>query len=134
MTKATVRYSEAFKLNVVDELSRGRFGSVNEASSAYGIRGHGTVYRWVRQYGRQDLLPKVVKVVTPGEPGEIKRLRDRVRQLESALADAHMDQTLERTFFEILCKRTDTDAAAFKKKHGGSVSPSRGGSSKSNRV
>lgn len=126
MAKATVHYSEAFKLNVVDELSNGRFGSVNEACRAYGIRGHVTVYRWVRQYGRQDLLPKVVRVQKPGEPGEISRLKARVRQLETALADAHMDGALDRAFLEILCERTDTDLGAFKKKHGATALGGRG--------
>ena len=50
-----------------------------------------------------------------GEPGEIKRLKDRVRRLETSLADAHMDSALDRAFFEMLCERTKTDAAAFKK-------------------
>jgi hypothetical protein len=69
------------------------------------------------QYGKKELLKKVVRVEKPGEPGEIKRLKDRVRRLESALADAHMDSALDRAFFRMLCERTGTDGESFKKKH-----------------
>jgi transposase-like protein len=117
-----VRYSEAFKLQVVDELERGRFGSPFEAARAYGIGGDHTVRHWVTQYGKGHLLKKVIRVSKQDEPGELKRLKDRVRQLEEALADAHMDAALDRSFFEILCRQSQTDPVAFKKKHAGIAS------------
>ena len=117
MSKRVIRYSEAFKQQVISELEAGRFANPHEASLAYGIRGNETVCRWVRSYGRGHLLRKVVRVEKPGEPGEIKLLKERVRKLESALADAHMDAALEKAYFEILCEDTDTDIHAFKKKH-----------------
>lgn len=115
------RYSEAFKQQVIMEIESGRFSSAHEASQAYGIRGHTTVAHWLKQSGRGVLLRKVVRVEKPGEPGEIRRLKERVRQLESALADAHIDGALAESFFEILCEETKTDAAAFKKKEAGKV-------------
>ena len=124
-----VRYSEAFKQQVVEELGAGRFGSPYEASQAYGVD-QSTVKRWARQYGKAHLLRKVVRVAKPDEPGEIKRLKDRVRRLEAALADSHMDQALDESFFEILCEQTGVDSEAFKKKHGGKVSTGRGKNSK----
>ena len=126
MSTKYVRYSEAFKQQVVSELEAGRFGSLNEAANAYGIGGGTTVGRWVREYGKSHLLNKVVRVEKQGEPGELKRLKERVRQLESALADSHMDWALEKSFFEILCEHTSTDIEAFKKKHGGTASTGRG--------
>jgi transposase-like protein len=126
MGRTVIRYSEAFKATVVDELARGRFPSAYEASRAYGIKGCGTVLRWAREYGRQDLLPKVVKVQKPGERSEVKRLKDRVRRLEAALADAHMDKALDHAFLEILSEHTHTDLDAFKKKHGRTASLERG--------
>jgi len=134
MAKTVVRYSEAFKLNVVDELQRGRFGSPFEASRAYGIGGQETVSRWLKQYGKEELLKKVIRVEKRGEPGEIKRLKDRVRRLEASLADAHMDSALDRAFFEMLCERTDTDIGAFKKKHAETVLAGHKGSSDANGV
>jgi transposase-like protein len=126
-----LRYSEAFKQQVVSELEEGRFGSPYEASQAYGIRGHATVQRWVKEYGKGYLLKKVVRVEKQGEAGEIKRLKERVRQLESALADAYIDGALAESYFEILCERTKTDAEAFKKKHVGTARTGRGRRSKS---
>jgi hypothetical protein len=96
-----------------------------EASQAYGVD-QGTVKRWVRQYGKAHLLRKVVRVEKPDEPGEINRLKDRVRRLEAALADSHMDQALDQAFFGLLCERTGTDAETFKKKHAGQASTGRG--------
>ena len=117
-----VRYSEAFKLQVVSEIEAGRYKSPHEAGDAYGITGNGTVQRWVKEYGKSHLLSKVVRVEKQGEPGELKRLKDRIRQLESALADAHIDGVLAESYFEILCEQTKTDAEAFKKKHVGKPS------------
>ena len=125
MLKRVMRYSEAFKQQVVDELEAGRFGSPHEASLAYGVDS-GSVKRWARQYGKSHLLRKVVRVEKQDEPGEIKRLKARIRKLEAALADSVMDQALDQSFFEILCERTGTDADAFKKKHDGQVSAGRG--------
>ena len=129
VSEKVVRYSEAFKQQVVEELEAGRFGSPYEASQAYGVD-QGTVKRWGKQYGKAHLLRKVVRVAKPDEPGEIKKLKDRVRRLESALADSHMDQALDESFFEILCEQTGVDPEAFKKKHGGKESTRRGQSSK----
>jgi len=123
--RKVIRYSEAFKQKVVSELENGRYGSPFEASQAYGIKGGATVGRWVREYGKSHLLSKVIRVEKQGEPGEIKRLKERVRQLETSLADSHMDWALAESFFEILCERTNTDVEAFKKKHDGMASTER---------
>ena len=126
MSGRAVRYSEGFKQQVVDEIAGGRFRSAYEASQAYGITGNGTVRRWVREYGRGHLLRKVVRVEKPGEPGEIRRLKERVRKLEEALADAHMDKVLAESTLEILCEQAGIDLEAFKKKRDGAGSTGRG--------
>jgi len=110
------RYSEAFKQQVIMEIESGRYASANEASEAYGIRGHATVANWLRQSGRDALLRKVVRVEKPGERREIKRLKERVRKLETALANAHMDKALSESFFELLCGEQGLDPEAYKKK------------------
>jgi transposase-like protein len=45
-----IRYSEAFKMEVVRELEMGGI-AFEDISIKYGIKGKGTVSRWVRQYG-----------------------------------------------------------------------------------
>jgi len=56
MEKSVVRYSEAFKLQVVSELETGKLGCIFEARKRYAIKGVGTVDRWVRKYGKNHLL------------------------------------------------------------------------------
>ena len=56
----------------------------------------------------------------PEEIDELKRLRERVRRLETALADANVDLALERAYTRIACERAGIkDVAEFKKKADG---------------
>ena len=113
-----IRYSEAFKMEVVRELEAGGL-AFNDISMKYGIKGKGTVPRWVRQYGN-GTRGKVIRVESPGEINELKRLKARVRQLESALADANIDAALERAYTRLACKRAGiADVEGFKKKAAG---------------
>jgi hypothetical protein len=50
-----------------------------------------TVGKWVRRYGKDHLLGKVIVVMKADEQTEVKELRKRVRELEKVLADAHID-------------------------------------------
>ena len=111
------RYSEAFKRQVVEEIARGKFTSPYKAQQAYGIRGQMTVTKWIRKYGRDDLLPKRIRIETMKEVDQIKEARKRIRELEAALADAHVDQCLEHAFLEIACERMGEDLNDFKKKN-----------------
>ena len=45
--RANNRYSEAFKLQVVNDLESGKLGSITEASRHYGITGSTTVNTWL---------------------------------------------------------------------------------------
>ncbi len=113
----TIRYSEAFKRQVVDEVAGGKFSSLDKARRAYGIRGQLTVAQWIRKYGREDLLPKRIRIETTDEIDQLKEARKRIRELEAALADAHIDHCLEHAFLEIACERMETDLDDFKKKN-----------------
>jgi transposase len=85
----------------------------------YGILGSWTVQAWVRKYGN-GTRGKVIRVERPEEISELKRLKARVRQLESALADANIDSALERAYTRLACKRAGiTDVEGFKKKAAG---------------
>ena len=112
-----VRYSDSFKRQIVDEVERGRHGSLNGVAQAYGIGGMSTIARWIRQYGREDLLPKNVRVETLKERDKLKEARKRIRELEAAVADAHMDYCLERGFLRVACERLGEEPEVFKKKH-----------------
>jgi hypothetical protein len=60
-------------------------------------------------------------VEKPEEINELKRLKQRVRQLESALADANIDLALERAFTELACERAGVEVDDFKKKATGKL-------------
>lgn len=82
----------------------------------YGILGSNTVQAWVRKYGNGSRGVRI-RVEKPEEINELKRLKERVRHLESALADAHIDLALERAYTHLACERAGiSDVAAFKKK------------------
>ena len=53
------------------------------------------------------------------EINELKRLKDRVRRLETALADANIEIALERAYTQLACKRAGVDPEEFKKKAAG---------------
>ena len=116
--KATTRYSQAFKRQVVEEIARGKFNSAGQARKAYGIVGPDTVPRWLRQFGRTDLLPKRIRIETMQERDELKEARKRIRELEAALSDAHMDRCLGDAFLEIACEKLGTTPVELKKKSG----------------
>ena len=116
-TSTATRYSEAFKKQVVDEIARGKFSSHHKARMAYGIPGAETVKGWIRKYGRDDLLHKRIRIETMKEVDQLKEARKRIRELEAALADAHIDNCLEHAFLEIACERMDVDLNDFKKKN-----------------
>jgi transposase-like protein len=113
-----IRYSEAFKLAVVREVEAERL-AFDAISQKYGIQGSTTVSNWVRKYGNGS-RGKVTRVEKPDEMNELKRLKTRVRQLESALADANIDAALERAYTRLACQRAGiADVAEFKKKAAG---------------
>jgi hypothetical protein len=76
-----------------------------------------TVANWVTKYGREDLLSKRIRVETMDEIDHLKKARKRIRELEAALADAHIDNCLEHAFLEVACERMGTDLGDFKKKN-----------------
>ena len=113
-----IRYSEAFKMEVVRELEDGGL-AFSAAAMKYGIKGAMTVAHWVRKYGNGS-RGKVIRVEKPGEINELKRLSERVRLLESALADANIDAALERAYTRLALARAGiTDVEEFKKKAAG---------------
>jgi len=118
--RQTIRYSEAFKLQVLREIEAGRFETRAAAYRAYGIRGCGTIERWAAEYGKNHLIGKVIRVETPKEVSELRALRKRVRDLEKALADERLDHMLSDAYLDIACRAAGIeDVEDFKKKHAG---------------
>lgn len=117
MQETILKYSEAFKRKVVSELEAGKFGSHQQAMRAYDIRGSSTVSRWLRKYGKNHLLPKVIRVETRDERDQLKALKKQVKDLEKALAKVTVKSVLDEAYFEIVCEQNGiTDIEAMKKK------------------
>jgi transposase-like protein len=102
-TNVGIRYSEAFKREVVRDLEANDLPFM-AAQRKYGVLGCDTVQKWVRKYGN-GTRGKVVRVEKPEEINELGRLRKRVRLLEGALADSNLDLALERAYVRLACAR-----------------------------
>ena len=123
-TRPAIRYSEAFKFAVVREVER-EGAAFEQVRRKYGIGGCDTVQTWVRRYGN-GTRGKVIRVEKPQEINELKQLREKVRRLQSALADAHVDLAIERAYTEIACNQAGIeDVEAFKKNTAGKLDTKR---------
>jgi transposase-like protein len=89
MSKRNVpRYSTSIKLKVIKEIEEKKY-SVPEAEKVYGISTP-TIYRWIREFGKDHLIGKVVHVRTKDELDRVKKLEQDNAKLEKALARAHL--------------------------------------------
>lgn len=89
MSKEIKQYSLAFKQMVVSQIESGKF-TIAVAKRTYDIGGWGTIPEWVRRFGKNHLLNKVVRIEMKGEKDRIKELERQKRELESALAQEHL--------------------------------------------
>jgi len=114
-----IRYSEAFKMEVVREMETGGLNA-QQVGRKYGIVGGDTVKKWAQKYGRDGLIGKVIRVETPKDVEELKKLKERVKRLESLLADTNLELALERQYMRLACERAGIeDVEEFKKKAAG---------------
>jgi transposase len=111
-----IRYSSCFKRQVVSEIESGRFDNINQAQRHYGITGCGTVRRWLEQFGRNHLCPKVVRVEKPDEKNQLRELKKQVRQLKEALGQTQAEKIIGEEFLKIACEKMGQDVDVFKKK------------------
>jgi transposase len=113
------RYSLAFKRQVVDDIENGRFDSMEAARIHYGIKGPCTVKKWIRRFGKNHLLAKVIRVEKPDEKDQIRQLRQEVRKLRELLGSKEAEKAISEAYLEIACEELGTDIESFKKKGSG---------------
>ena len=88
----------------------------SEVMAKYGIKGNTTLNRWLGQFGCGK-IGRVIRVERPEDINELKKLRDRIKRLETALADASLDLAIEKSYLKIACRRAGiSDVEEFKKK------------------
>jgi len=97
------RYSEALKLKAVQAIDAGEMNQ-SEAARAYGCT-KGAVNQWMKKYSKNRQRIKVVHVAMKDE-------QDRIRELESALAKAHMKLEVYEKMMEYV---RDEDGIEVKK-------------------
>ena len=85
----TYQYSLAFKQKVISEIESGKV-SVGEARRIYDIKGPGTIPAWLKKFGKHHLLDKVIRIEMKDEKDKLRELEREKKQLESALAQAHL--------------------------------------------
>ena len=114
--RTVIQYSSCFKRQVVADLESGRFDSIASCQRHYGIGGMDTVQRWLRKYGKNHLLPKVVRVQKPDEKDRIRELQRQVAELQRVLGQTQTENVLNAEFLKIACEELGCDMEAFKKK------------------
>ena len=117
-----VRYSISFQRKVVKEIEEeGLF--IGEVKRRYGIKGSGTVQKWVRKFGKNDLLNQVVRIETMEEKDRIKQLEQEIKKLKLALADSMLEKRCLEVLIDEANKEYKTD---LKKNFGDAASPASG--------
>ena len=110
MTKVsgiTTRYSIGFKQMVVKEIENG--ARIEAMRIKYGIRGGGTISNWVRSFGKDHLLNKIVRIETMEEKDQVKELQRQLREAKAALADSLIAQRCLEIVIEEANKEYRTD-------------------------
>jgi len=102
-------------MEVVREIEQGDL-PLEEMRRRYGIKGKTTVLGWVRKYGNGSRGMRI-RVEKPEEIDQLKKLKERVKALESLLADTNLELALERQYTRLACERAGIkDVLDFKKK------------------
>jgi transposase-like protein len=107
------RYSQGFKSKVVQEIAAGAI-TVGEAQMRYDIS-YTSIYRWLRQFGHDDSIRKVVHVQTRDERDQLQQLQAENQALEHALAQAQVQVIALEALLAEVEARTGLDI----KKNGG---------------
>ena len=107
--KVTIRYSISFKQKVVKEIEEEGLGIV-EAARRYGIKGGGVIQKWIKQFGKNHLLNKIVRVEVKGEKDRIKELEAEIKKLKIALADSTIEKHALEKLIEVVNEHYHTDA------------------------
>ena len=87
--KKVVIYSEAFKRKIVEEVLSGEI-SQTAAQRKYGIGGTMTIKKWLERSGRMEKDEENKHEAVEKELAELEKVKQEKRQLESALAQAHL--------------------------------------------
>tara|TARA_R110000868_G_scaffold196650_1_gene442653 strand:+ start:31802 stop:32173 length:372 start_codon:yes stop_codon:yes gene_type:complete len=97
--KVIRRYSEPFKLKILDELTTGKLNK-SQLGKLYGINPT-TINEWIRKYNRKDLMNTRIKVETKDEITRIKALQKEIEQLKKLLLKKDLDALVLDSYLEV---------------------------------
>ena len=112
---AAIRYSEAFKHQVINEVESGS-SSIEEVRKKYGIGGKTSIQNWMKRLGKLESVPKIIRVEKPDEKAKLKDLERQIRELKNALAETQVRCVIAESRFEIVCEDQGLDPETVKKK------------------
>ena len=95
----TRRYSEAFKLKILAELSTGKY-SKRELERIYGVQAS-TINEWIKKYDRKDLMNTRIMVENLDEISRIKALQKEIEQLKKLLIKKDIDQLVLESYLKV---------------------------------
>jgi len=73
---------------IIGEVEKG--GGIEFIRKKYDIAGASTIQKWVKNFGKNHLLNKIVRVENMNEKDRMKQLEQDNKNLKIALADAYM--------------------------------------------
>jgi len=120
-TRTIYYYSKAFKQKVIGEIESGVL-SIAEAGRIYEIS-RKSLYFWIKEFGKDHLVGKVVMVQKRDEVDKIKQLEAEKRQLEAALAKSNLDKFC----LECLIEAAEEEYGVSFKKNFGTQALKKGG-------
>lgn len=126
MARTTVRYSICFKRSIVEAIEKEGL-SIEACRRRWNIKGTMTIQNWLRQFGKNHLLNKVVMVQTLNERDELLRLRKELQSLKIAYADLAMEHKIDQKVMELADEQY---GLGLKKKYEQALSQRLKGSSK----
>ncbi|HEU0126494.1 MAG TPA: transposase [Flavobacterium sp.] len=103
-----IRYSFSFKQQVVKEIEEEGL-SIFEAKRRYGINGAETIQGWLRKFGRDHLLNRVIRIETMEEKDRIKKLEQENRRLKQELAEKLFEKEIYEKLIAEVNKEYKTD-------------------------
>ena len=106
-----VRYSDCFKRAIIEEIEKKGL-SIEACRRKYSIGGATTIQKWLKKYGKNHLLNKIVRV---GTIDEIQALRKELKAIKEAFAEMAIENKVYETYFQVLGEETGASEEIKKK-------------------
>lgn len=97
------RYSDAFKLKILDEFSKGKY-SKRDLSRLYGIRAS-TINDWIKKFDRKDLMNTRIIVENADEISRLKLLEKEIEQLKKLVLKKDLELLANDAYLEVVAKK-----------------------------